>query len=238
METPLSSNVLRILSDGYLFFRDHFQQIAALCLPFIFGATLLNFVLASSYHESPMSLFGPLMVNLMAYPLYTAALVHLMARRIRQEQPKNGDLLIAAVGCYAPFLVLKIMLMLIIGLGLTLLIIPGIYLAVRLAYAEFHVVLFNHPPFEAIRRSLRDTRSHFFLLWILLVVTYIPITLMSILSDQVIQNLSTNDFFRLIASTGWSFAGLYVTIVIFRAFTVTSESRASEPPPRLAGMDQ
>jgi len=231
MQNDLSSKVLKILSDAYLFFRSHFKQVAALCLPFLFAATLVNFLLARNYQDAPMALFGPLMVNLLVYPLYTAALIHLMARRVLQERPKNGDLLIAAIRQWVPLLLLKTMLLLVIGLGFSLLVLPGIWLAVRLAYAEFHVVLSGRRPMDAVRASFVETRPHFFLILILLFATYVPITLLGMASDQLIQTVTTNDLFRVIGSTGWSFAGLYVTIVLFRAFTETVEVPGPAYPP-------
>lgn len=238
MQTSFASKALQILNDAFRFYTAHFQQLATLCLPFLFVTTLLDFVLARSFQESAMALFGPMMVNLLIYPIYTAALIHLMARRARGERPGNGNLLMAAMRQWAPLFLLKTILVAMIGLGISLLIIPGIWLAVRLAYAEFYLVLFGQRPLDAIRISFIRTRPHFLLILLLLLTTYVPIVLMGIGTDQILQTVLTNDFFRVLASTGWSFIGLLVSIVMFRLFMETMEAGDEPAPPGPIGGEE
>lgn len=218
MSSNMPVKALQIINDSFRFFQDHFYQLATLCLPFLFATTLFDFVLARSLRESPMALFAPMMVNLLIYPVYTAALIHLMARRAKGERPTNGALLAAAMQQWAPLFLLKTVLVALIGLGISLLIIPGIWLGVRLAFAEFYLVLFGQRPVDAMRVSFIRTRPHFFLILTLLATTYVPIVLAGIGSDQLLQGVTNNDFFRVLVSTAWSFVGLLVNIVMFRLF--------------------
>jgi hypothetical protein len=227
MQTTLSSKIQIILSDAYTFFVQHFIQIAALCLPFIFATTVFDFILSAVYGSSPMSMIAPLVLNMLVYPIYTAALIQLMARRARQEQPKNGDLIVAAMQQWAPLFILKAIMVFLVGLGISFLVVPGIWIGVRLAFAEFYLVLFGMNPREAIIKSFEGTKNQFGLILILLIVTYVPILLLGLATDQIVQAVTANEFFRIIVNAGWSLIGLLVHVVIFRAFMqVLSEQKA------------
>jgi hypothetical protein len=241
MQTTLSQLILLILHDAYLFSIRHFKQIVTLCLPFVFASTLFGFVFAKGHQETPMALIGPWMINLLVYPIYTAALIHFMARRARNDMPSNKALLMAAIQQWPQLFLLRILLILIFGLGITLLMVPVMFLgiplenfllylivilpvfwlAIRLAYAEFYLVLYGDRCLDAIRKSFLATGPHFLLLLVLLSSTYMPILFLGFASDQFIQSLTSNDFFRIMAGTGWSLVLLFVHIVLFRAYMET-----------------
>lgn len=229
MQTTMASKIQIILSDAYTFFIQHFVQIVALCLPFIFATTVFDFILGATYGSSPMAMIAPLVLNMLVYPLYTAALIQLMARRARHEQPKNGDLITAAIQQWAPLFVLKALMVLLVSLGISLLIVPGIWIGVRLAFAEFYLVLFGMSPRDAMAKSFEGTRNQFGLILILLLVTYVPILLLGLTTDQIVQALTANAFFRIIVNAGWSLMGLLVHVVLFRAFMqILSEQDAGK----------
>lgn len=218
MQTTLFSRIQIILADAFAFFVQHITQIAALCLPFIFVTTVFDFMLGVMYRSSPLGIAAPLLINLMVYPIYTAALIQLMSRRARQEHPKNAELVVAAMQQWAPLFALKIIMVLLIGLGISLFILPGIWMGVRLVFAEFYLVLFGMSPRDAIVKSFGDTRHHFVLILILLMATYVPILALGLATDQMMQALTANYFFRIVASAGWSLIGLLVHVVLFRAY--------------------
>jgi hypothetical protein len=226
--TPLSSKIQIILTDAYSFFTQHFIQIAALCLPFLFATTLFDFILGVQFRATPMALLAPLAFNLLIYPVYTAALIQLMARRARQEQPKNGDLIMAAIQQWAPLFALKAIMVFLIGVGISFLILPGIWLGVRLAFAEFYLVLFGMKPREALVKSFTDTKNHFVLILILMAATYVPILVLGLTADQLIQLISSNDFFRIIVNAVWSLIGLFVNVVLFRTFMEVLSEKTAE----------
>lgn len=230
MQKALALQIQTIITDAYIFFTRHLKQIAAVCAPFLFVASLFDFVLAEAFKGTHLVIFAPLALNLLIYPIYTAALIQLMARRAGQEQPTNSELIMGAIQRWAPLLVLKTLAVFLIGLGISMLIVPGIWLAIRLAFAEFHLVLFGVNPKTAIQKSFEDTRAHIALVFILLVVTYVPIFVAGLAADQVVQTLTSNDLFRIIVNTIWSLIGLFVHVVLFRAFMdIASEQEAPQP---------
>lgn len=231
MQKALATQIQTILTDAYIFFTRHLKQIAVVCAPFLFAASLADFILAETYKGTHLAIFAPLALNLLIYPIYTAALIQLMARRARQEQPTNSELIMAAIQRWAPLLVLKTVSVFLIGLGISMLIFPGIWLAIRLAFAEFHLVLFGAPPKTAIQKSFADTRAHLGLVFILLVVTYVPIFVAGLAADQVVQTLTANDLFRVVVNAAWSLIGLFVHVVLFRAFMDVVTEEETPPTP-------
>ena len=231
MQTALASQIQTILTDAYVFFSRHIKQITAVCLPFLFAASFFDFVLARTFRETPLAIFSPLALNLLIYPIYTAALIQLMAARARQEQPTNGALIVGAIQQWVPLLILKTVTVFLIGLGISMLVLPGIWLAVRMAFAEFHLVLFGVNPKVAIQKSFEDTRNHLGLVFILLFITYVPIFVLGLGADLLIQSLTANDFFRIVVNTLSSLIALFVHVVLFRAFMdVIAEPSETKPP--------
>ncbi len=232
MQKPLAKQIQTIITDAYIFFTRHLKQIALVCAPFLFVASLSDFILAEAYKGTHLAIFAPLAVNLLIYPIYTAALIQLMAKRARQEQPTSSELIIGAIQRWVPLLILKTISVFLIGLGISMLIFPGIWLAIRLAFAEFHLVLFGVNPREAIQKSFEDTKKHLALVFMLLLMTYIPIFVAGLAADQLVQVFTSNDLFRIIVNAIWSLIGLFVHVVLFRAFMdVISEPEAPQPSP-------
>ena len=81
-----------IVSDAVQFFLNHWVQIAALCLPWLLAAALVEYGIISAGQNSEDA--APLFLvawtfNLLIYPIYTGALIVLMAKRAQREQPAN-----------------------------------------------------------------------------------------------------------------------------------------------------
>lgn len=218
MQTISRVLIRQILTDAIDFFIQNIRQIATLCLPLLFAATIVNFGLARAYYGTPQAIFAPFVFNILIYPLYSAALIQLMANEASRVPSTNSALMVMALQRWVPFLVLKTIMVILIGVGMTLLILPGVFFAVRLAFAEFYLVLFGLNPKEALQKSFVATRSHFGLILILLLLTYVPVLFSGLIIDQLVYTVTQNDFFRIIANTVWAFIGLFVHVVLFRVF--------------------
>jgi len=97
---------------------------------------------------------------LVAYPLSVAATL-LVSRRISQgEPPQLGSAWAESVQRILPLAWLTIMKAFAICLGLLLLVVPGIWLAVRLSLAEMHVVFNGEGAGVAMKKSFRETDGH------------------------------------------------------------------------------
>ena len=145
-----------IITDAAQFFLNNLTQIAALCLPWLLAAALVEYIIVAAGQGSddvrPLFLVA-WTFNLLIYPIYTGALILLMAKRAQREQPVNRELTLSALRTWQPLFMVHVMASGMTALGLMLLVLPGIYIAVRLSFAEFFLVLEGAKPIEALQKS-------------------------------------------------------------------------------------
>lgn len=218
MPSSLPSKLQLILTDAFDFYTQNFRQIAVLCLPFLFATALSQVVIMESFPASEMTFFTTTAVDLAIYPLYSAALIHFMERRARSEHPVNSELVSAALPHWGALLTLKLLTSLLIFFGISMLIIPGVWLWVRLVFAEFYLVLYRFHPTRAVERSIAATKGHFGPILMLLCLTYLPVFLAVIAIEALMQWLSGGVVLRIAALTSLYLVAQFVKVVLFRTF--------------------
>ncbi len=102
-----------------------------------------------------------LVIGLFFYPVYTAALILFLDARSRGEDVHTRDVLAMAVRLWPTFAVLSAMSTLLIMFGLSLFVVPGIWVMIKLAFSEYLLVLRKLTPFMAMRESMQMTTGHF-----------------------------------------------------------------------------
>jgi len=218
MKPSLATAIQLIMTDAIQFFVRHLVQIATLCLPFLLLTAAFQYVLNEAYPSNPAAFVAPMLLSLLVYPIYTAALIQLMARRARQEKPGSGELILSALPRWSALLMLRVIIAFLLLLGFSLFVIPGVWIMVRISFAEIYLVLFGLSPREALEKSSRTTAGNFWLILALLALTYLPILILILTMNQVLQNMSPNALLEIAVVTGWSFLELFVPVVVFRAF--------------------
>jgi hypothetical protein len=219
MNQPAKAKI--IVSDALQFFVAHLFQIAALCLPWLLTAALVEYgiiLIGGNAEGSTPLLLVAFTFDLLIYPVYMGALIRLMARRAQREQPTNKELTRAAIKNWQPLFLVHIVISGLKAFGFMLFIVPGIYVSVRLAFAEFHLVLEGLKPMDAIQKSLQTTRAFTGLILLLLAMFMIPIALLAISLVQVLAAVQPDLIFNVLLGVGVSFLTLVVDVVIFRAY--------------------
>jgi hypothetical protein len=220
-----------IIIDSLHFFLINLRQIAAFSLPFLlFGSAVNNLVFnAPDFASQGATRFLPIILSLALKPIYTAALILLMAAQARQERPATRDLLSAAMGHYAPLLMLSVITLALIWTGFMALIIPGIWVLVRLSFAEFYLVLDRIDPKTAIIKSFHMTRGHFAIILASLALFALPIFLFSLLLANLLGDTQVAPLPVMLAETTISFAALFLDVVLFRIFMQAVKERPVQP---------
>jgi hypothetical protein len=121
--------------------------------------------LASGYSEtdSTVELLIPTVVSyLVVAPLMVAATIHLLKRLADGQRPHAGPSIQAGLDVFAPAFLAVLLAGLGIALGLVLLIVPGIYVAVRWYFVAQSVVIDKARSTEALRASWRLTDGFWF----------------------------------------------------------------------------
>jgi hypothetical protein len=210
-----------ILTDAAHFFWDNLGQIVTLCAPFLIAGAVFNDLLLShvnSASDSGSVYLLSLALNFVLYPIYTIALILLMARRAQQERPTNAQLISEALSRYGQFLLLSIIGMGLVWCGFLLFIIPGIWLAVRLSFAEFFLLIDRLDPREALIQSFQTTRRYFWGILMALALFALPIFILAIGVDNLLQAAHAGPALNIIADAGISFLSLFMHVVLFRIF--------------------
>ena len=112
-------NALEVLRDSLYFFKRHLGSIVRLCLPLVIFEAFLQQVVDHASGPENISAIS-IVVGLLVYPLYTAALILFLDARSRGEAPRNRDLLAMAATLWPRFALLTALNTLLILLGLSL----------------------------------------------------------------------------------------------------------------------
>lgn len=121
--------------------------------------------LTSSYRETDnkAELLIPLIVSyLVVAPLIAAATIHMLQRLADGKRPHAGPSIQAGLDVFAPVFLAVLLSGAGIALGLVLLIVPGIYVAVRWYFVAQSVVIDGARSTEALRGSWRLTDGYWF----------------------------------------------------------------------------
>jgi hypothetical protein len=221
-------NLKLIISDAFFFFRSHLVQISTLCLPWLLAVAFVDVLITAT--SDPSQGMGPLyllawMFNLLIYPIYTAALILLMAKRAQLEQPENKALVASAIKIWQPFFVVHIIGAGLTAVGLMFLVLPGIYVAVRLSFAEFYLVLEGVKPLEAIQKSFQATQPFFFQILLLLVLFLTPLWMLNFFIADFLSNQEAGSFVNILVAAITAFLMLFVDVVLFRVYMSVKQER-------------
>ena len=214
-------NPLTVLRDSLYFFQRNLSQIVTLCLPLVILEAVLQHIVDNAVGPDPSPGYG-LVVGLLLYPLYTAALILFLDARSRGESPRNRDLLASAVNLWPKFALLSAISTLLIVLGLSMFFVPGIFLTVVLAFSEYRLVLRGEAPLAAMKSSFTLSRGHFWRIFVCILAVLGPLMLLKEFSYSLFVK-EDNMLLSLVLDSANSFLQLFVSVVLFRLFMLISE---------------
>ncbi len=213
-------NPLDVLRDSLYFFRRNLGRIAQLCLPLVIFEALLQQGVGQALGPNAFSGYS-VIVGLLVYPLYTGALILLLDARTRGESPRTRDLLAMALVQWPRFALLTAVSTLLILLGLSLYFLPGLWLMVVLAFAEYLLVLKGMAPLAAITESFRLSRGHFLRILVCILCVMTPLWLLKGASEAAYPDPSP--LLSLTLDSAYSFLQLFTSVVLFRLFMLISQ---------------
>ena len=214
-------NPLTVIRDSLYFVQRNLGQIVALCLPLVILEAIIQQFVENAAGPDASPGYG-LIVGLLVYPLYTGALILFLDARSRGESPGNRELLTRALSLWPKFALLSAVSTLLIVLGLSMFFVPGIYLTVVLAFAEYQLVLRGEPPLAAMKSSLLLTRGHFWRIFVCILVVLGPLMLLKEFSYSLSPK-ADNPVLSLALESANSFLQLFLSVVLFRLFMLISE---------------
>lgn len=164
---------LSALRDSWYFFSRHLPAIALLCLPLLVPEALLQRFIETRVGGDGGSLY-PMLANLLFYPLYTASLILFLDARSRGAYPATLTVWGDALALWPRFAVLFALSLTLLMAGFALYVLPGLWLMIKLSYAEFLLTLRQRSPLQALTDSFALTRGQFGTLALCLLVAMAP----------------------------------------------------------------
>lgn len=213
-------NLLSVLRDSWYFFSHNLAAIARLCLPLIVLEGLL-LQQVSSLVPAESATYWRLLAGLLFYPLYSAALILFLAARSQGQQPRSRDLLAAGLRLWPRFALLAGLNTLAILLGASLLVLPGLWLMVKLAFAEYLLVLRGLSPLKALQESFEMSTGYFWPMLGCILIIMLPLWLLDGWS-QTNEAIAGNALTSLLLDCASRFLQLFSSVVVFRLFMLRS----------------
>lgn len=209
-------NAFHVLRDAWFFFSHNLAAIARLCLPLVVLEAVVQQVVSAQVGVEAAAAYG-ILVGLLFYPLYTAALILFLDARSRGEAPANRDLLTASLRLWPGFALLAGLSTLAIMLGASLFVLPGLWLMIKLAFAEYLLVLRGLSPIKALHESFELTSGYFWQILTCVLCVMLPLWLLS-WASQPAEGAQADVLFSLLLDSANGFLQLFATVVLFRLF--------------------
>jgi len=216
-------NPLSVLRDSLYFFRRHLPNILPLCLPLVVLEALLTQLLYRQMGDQASPAYG-MLVSLLLYPLYSAALILYLDTRSNGQEIAKRDLFARAVQLWPQLALLILISSLLIMAGLALFIFPGVWIMINLVFAEYLLVLRGLPVVQSMRESARMTTGNFLRIMICVLAVLAPIWLIDGLLLMAFPEPSPGMELAMDSLSG--FLQLFSTVVLYRLFMLL-ESPAS-----------
>ncbi|MCG8293647.1 MULTISPECIES: YciC family protein [Pseudomonas] len=208
-------NPLSVLRDSLYFFRRHLTSILQLCLPLVVLEALGTQLLYQQLGEQASPAYG-MLVSLLFYPLYSAALILYLDTRSNGQAIAKRDLFARAVQLWPALALLILISSLLIMAGLALFIFPGVWIMVNLVFAEYLLVLRGLPVIESMRTSARMTTGHFLRIMVCMLSVLAPLWLIDGLLLTAFPEPQPG--VQLVLDSLSGFLQLFSTVVLYRLF--------------------
>ncbi|WP_462381439.1 YciC family protein [Pseudomonas sp. Marseille-QA0892] len=215
-------NPLRLYRDAWYFASQNLLAIALLCLPFIALECALQRALAEWFdHETPP--VYSVLLSLVIYPLYSGALILFMEARTRGELPSAGALWRVSASMWPRLGLLVGISTLLIMLGLTLFILPALWVMTRLAFAEYVVVIDGQTPLQAMRDSYELSRGYFWVIFVCLMTVMVPMWAIDLWLAGTGDQPRMDAVGEILTGTVAGFIQLFSSIVMYRLYMLRQE---------------
>ncbi len=220
------------LTDSWGFFKRHLGALMAIVLPVVIPLQVIMALYGANNVEQEGSVSGIFVTSalgLAVYAFYIGAVIFYIASVTSGEKRSTGELYRLGLRFWGPLLLLVLMVAFAVFAGFMLFIIPGILLAIKLAFAEFDLLLNGSNPVDACKTSWQLTRNRKGTLFggylIITLVIYVPLFVIEALLGGF--NVTHWTVYATTA-TVTTVCNLFYTIFAFRVYDLTLAQQREE----------
>ena len=206
------------LKQTYFFLKANLSMLVSIQLPFILLLIFIKQMLVADFEEGAdlqRSLFLLTGLDLLFVPIYLGATLLFMQSVIDGKPLTVFQSWYMAMRSWGRLFLTFMLSALAISVGLMLLLVPGVYVGVRLVLANAICVLEGKGPMESIQTSWTTTAPHFWLLFKGLALIYGAIFVTELLIAPV---LSDSTLGSILAQILLDFFNVFGTIFAFRVY--------------------
>ena len=155
------------LRDTWIFCRTHLTAYALIILPFTVPLEIVAAVYRQSVDVGDSFLMAalPELLYLLLYPIFGAAVVFYTVSAVEGHRLPASEVWQRGLQNWGRYFLLMAFLIVVVGVGFALFILPGILLMAKLAFSEFELLLARKHPLDSVQASWKQTTDHF---WVLL----------------------------------------------------------------------
>lgn len=216
-------NAFALLRDAWFFYSRHFVSIALLCLPLLALESIARLAVDHWLGESALPA-RDLLLGLVFYPLYVGALILFLDARSRGHAPPLRAVLARALMLWPALAVLAGLGSLAIMLGASLFVLPGLWVMVKIAFAEYLLVLRGLSPLAALKASFQQTRGHFLAIFGCIMLVLAPLWSVEVwLAAQLQASDAASGALAVVLDSLIGLTQLLATVALFRCYMLAGE---------------
>jgi len=217
---------LTYLQQSVFFFRQHLGMIAKIQLPFLITINgLAQWFDIYSEKEQIAQQFAVLSIlNLTILPLYWSATIVYMQSVLEGRPLSAFQSLTLGLSRWRPLLLAFILTGCAVFGGLMFIIVPGIFIGVRLAFADYICVVEKKSALQSLKQSWQDTDDYFWPLLQGLVILYLGIELINYPVVSFFQSMEDRQFLiELPILAALDLLSALITVFAFRMYCLMRE---------------
>ena len=214
-----------VLKESLFFFKTNLRSICAVVLPVIIPLEIFYGICDALYQKGDDSILWLASgAGLLMMPVYQGALILYLASVLTDEYLPVKTCYQRALKYWLPLMAVYILSSLAIATGFLLLIIPGLMVMGRLAFAEFYCLLRNKSGYDALWDSWQNSRKEQWQLVGGLILIPVAIVIPLLLLESFLNLLGlAGPVFAFISGILSSIGFTLSTIFAFRMYTLDPE---------------
>lgn len=222
---------IEILKESLFFFKSNVRSICAIVLPLIIPLEIFYGICDALYQGNNDSILWLASgVGLLLTPVYQGALILFLASVLTDEYLPVKTCYQRALKFWLPLMAVYILSSLATAAAFMLLIIPGLIVLGRLAFAEFYCLFHHQSGYEALLASWKSRRNEQWQLVAGLLLIPVAITVPLLLLESFLDLLG-------LAGPVFTFVSGVVSSVLFTLSTIFAFRMYTLEPDRYAGSE-
>jgi len=217
------------LRQSLFFFRQHLTTLAMIQIPFLLALAVLRLALTGRADAEDDLAHASLLVmilEMLVLPVYWGATIFYLQSVIDSRTLKPISAIQLGIGSWGRLLLTYILNAIAVAVGLMLMIIPGVYVGIRFAFADYVCILEKQGPGNALKRSWEQTDGYFWVLLQGLAILFGSLFMLGILVNNL---FGTTSLISIILSLAIEFGGALITIFGFRVYCAMRDEQSSLP---------